>query len=123
KNIAQYSGDPHRIYVAGHSSGANIAARLALDPANRIRGAILLSGAYKEAVKNIHAHAPPFLIAYCQWDGFGLPLEAREFADALKKRFVGVQVFYLPGENHVSEIASISGADDPAARAILSFIR
>ena len=132
KNIEQYGGDPERIYIAGHSSGASLAALLALDPDyfgkfsvpwNAVRGVIALSGAYKDAVQHVHTKAPPFLIGYCQWDDFGLPLEARELAAALKKKFANVQAVYVPGENHISEIASLSGTGDPTARAILSFIK
>jgi len=53
--IARYKGDPAKIFVMGHSSGAHIAALLALDPAHLreaggqrdwLRGMIGLAGAY-----------------------------------------------------------------------------
>ena len=34
QNITQYGGDPDNIYISGHSSGAYLAALLALDPAH-----------------------------------------------------------------------------------------
>jgi acetyl esterase/lipase len=32
EHIAEYGGDPHKFFIAGHSAGAQIAARVALDP-------------------------------------------------------------------------------------------
>ena len=71
----------------------------------------------------VHSSAPPFLIAYCQWDYWGLPKQARDFEAALKKTFDSVQVLYLPSETHISEIVSAAMDDTPLARAILSFVR
>jgi acetyl esterase/lipase len=55
RHIAEYGGDPGRIFVAGHSAGAHIAALLALDPTYLqaqamspmdLRGMIGLAGPY-----------------------------------------------------------------------------
>lgn len=55
RNISQYGGDPGRVFVMGHSSGAHMALLLALDPryleaagasTDDLRGAIGLSGPY-----------------------------------------------------------------------------
>jgi len=146
RNIAQYGGDASRIYVAGHSSGGHLASLLALDPkylakydilGNAIHGVVSISGAYRvgsldafqaadddpSPIDHVRAHAPPFLILYCQWDYFGLPKEARDFADALKGRFVDARLVYLPGESHISEILSVLKDDDAGARAILNFVK
>jgi acetyl esterase/lipase len=71
----------------------------------------------------VHAKAPPFLVSYCQWDYLALPLQAREFALALKKSFDPVQLLYVPGRGHISEIIHIVKDDDVIAQAILKLIQ
>jgi acetyl esterase/lipase len=132
RNIGQRGGDVSHIYLSGHSAGAHLAALLALDekylkkfdlPRSAIRSVIVMSGVYEvdkldtflaagdkhDASPLAHAHvgSPPFLISYCQWDYFGLPKQARDFATALKKNFVPAQLLYVPGENHISEVISL----------------
>jgi acetyl esterase/lipase len=146
KNIAQYGGDVSRMYLAGHSSGGHLAALLALDgkhlgkrgvPAAAIHGVATMSGVYdvgtlKEfqnadddpsPIHHVHTQAPPFLITYCQWDYFGLPKQARDFAAALQKKFVATRLIYVPGENHISEMLDTLKDDDVTARALIDFIR
>lgn len=146
KNAAKFGGDPERIYLAGHSAGGHLAALLALDdsylakhevPIRAIRGVATLSGVYdvgeikefKSAgpaaspMTHVHPSAPPFLVTYCQWDYYGLPLQAREFAAALKKAFDTVNLDYIPGEGHISEVIHIVKDDDPLAQAILQLIQ
>ena len=147
-NAAQIGGDASRIYVSGHSAGGHLASLLALDArylgkygisSSSIRGVISMSGVYDvtdtpaflfdgdkrqaSPLEFVHSSAPPFLVAYCQWDYWGLPKQARDFEAALKKTFDSVQVLYLPGETHISEIVSAAMDDTPLARAILSFVR
>lgn len=54
RNAAKYGGDPKRLFLSGHSAGAQLAARVALDPEplkslgssrNIVSGVIALSGA------------------------------------------------------------------------------
>ncbi len=54
-HLAEFAGDPDRLYLMGHSAGAHIAAMLTLDerylaaegvPRNAIRGTIALAGPY-----------------------------------------------------------------------------
>jgi acetyl esterase/lipase len=127
KNVGQYGGDVKRISLVGHSAGGHLAALLALDweyltkhdvPLGAIRSVAALSGVYEvngvpgfvsekgapdpSPSHVIHSQAPPFLITYCQWDYFGLPKQAREFAAALKKSFVASQLVYIPRQNHLT---------------------
>lgn len=145
--IEKYGGDPTRIFIAGHSAGGQLAALLALDPRylaghglkpDSIRGVIGVSGAYdfnkfplfgpeerssEPPPEHAHAAAPPFLITYAQWDYPFLAREARALDAALRRHFTPSTLKFLPGENHISEIASIWKDDDALARAIIGFIR
>lgn len=145
RNIAQYGGDTARIYVAGHSAGGHLAALLALDPkylakyniVGAIDGVVSMSGVYNvgtldgfraadddpSPIDHVHAHAPPFLVTYCQWDYWGLPKQARDFVEALRGSFVETRLVYVQGESHISEILSTLKDDDPSARAILNFVK
>jgi acetyl esterase/lipase len=147
KNIAQYGGDTSRIYIAGHSAGGHLVALLGLDPAylakydiplTAIKGVAALSGVYDVSkiqgfmnvtgdnpspMTHVHGQTPPFLVSYCQWDYLALPLQAREFAAALKKSFDAVELLYVPGQGHISEIIHIVNDDDVIAQAILKLIQ
>jgi len=147
RNISKYGGDTTRIYATGHSAGGHLAALLALDPQylkkmpdipeGAIRGVASLSGVYNvgtlkefqaadddpSPIHHIHPHAPPFLITYCQWDYLDLPKQALDFAEELKRKFVGVKIEYIPGENHISEIIDTLKDADPTAHALLDFIK
>jgi len=151
RNISEHGGDPSRIYLSGHSAGAHLAALLGLDEKylkkydldrTAIRSVIAMSGVYdvdkldtflvaggdannrRDASPNAHAHsgAPPFLVTYCQWDYFGLPKQARDFALTLKKNFVAAQLLYVPGENHISEVISLVEDHGLLVDAILSTV-
>ena len=146
KNIAKYGGDVNRVYIAGHSAGGHLVALLALDesylkkyeiPTSAIRGVAALSGVYDVAaikefaaaapsaspMKYVHPKAPPFLVTYCQWDYFALPLQAREFTASLQKSFDSVELVYVPGQGHISEMIHIVTDDDVLAQAILKLVQ
>ncbi len=148
KNIARYGGDPNRIYISGHSAGGHLVSLLALDgkylkkydiPLTAIKGVASISGVYdvgnmrefKNAagddspspMAHVHGKTPPFLISYCQWDYPSLPFQAREFAAALKKSFDPVELLYVPGQSHISEIIHVVHDDDIIAQAILKLIQ
>ena len=46
KNAASFGGDPERVYLAGHSSGAHLASCVLLGH-GAIKGALLISGMYE----------------------------------------------------------------------------
>ncbi|HLJ46217.1 MAG TPA: alpha/beta fold hydrolase [Bryobacteraceae bacterium] len=138
-HVAEYGGDPKKIYLAGHSAGGHLAAYAGLNPKfwPNLKGVLPLSGVYdvraipgfKEdgekasPMTHIRAGAPPFLVEYCQNDYPTLTVQARDFAAALKSAGDSVEVVYVPGENHISEIVNVYKDDDPIALAVLHFIQ
>ncbi len=139
RHIDQYSGDPTRIFVAGHSTGGQLAALLALNPRylaghglkpDSIRGAIGVSGVYGapnnrtgSALEYADHAAPPFLITYAQWDYPFLARQAHALDAALRHHFTPSTLTFLAGENHISEIVNVWRDDDALARAIIGFVR
>lgn len=147
QNIERYGGDPRRIYVAGHSSGGHLASLLALDEkylekyqlsSRLIRGVVSISGVYdvgpmllflakgnKEdasPLAHVRPGAPPFLLAFCQWDYAGLPGQAQEFAKALRQASVPADVIYIPGDGHLTELRHVARGEGPLTHAILNFV-
>ncbi|MDB6034405.1 MAG: nlhH 1 [Verrucomicrobiales bacterium] len=153
QHIAAVGGDTNRIYVGGHSAGGHMAALLALDahllaahklsPKN-IHGVISLSGVFdldigesqaavfgrdpsfrKNAspINHITSSAPPFLVAYCQWDYVPLGAQALRFSKALQEVGVPVKLHFTPHENHISEVIALTHDDDPTAKALLHFLQ
>ena len=148
KNIAQYGGDPKRIYIAGHSAGGHLVSELALDPrwlakygltSSSIQGVASLSGVYDVTVSDVFGpdaqsrrqyspieyvtpKAPKFVITYCQNDYPGLPGQAKQFDTALRKHFIESTLVYIPNQSHISEIVNAWKDDDLTALAVLRLI-
>jgi len=153
RHVADFGGDTNRIYVAGHSAGGHLAALLTLDDhylaafqlsPRLIHGVLALSGVYnltrgesqdsvfgtdpkfrREASPLFHvkAGAPPFLVTYCQWDYFSLPAQAREFHRALQHAGIKTELAFIPQENHISEMVTISREDSQLAAVALKFMK
>ena len=71
----------------------------------------------------VQAGAPPFLIAYCERDYPTLPAQARRFHQALRDAGAPAELLFIPGQGHISEIVHLASEDDPAAEAILRFMK
>lgn len=157
----KFGYDSSKIFLAGHSAGAHLAALVALDPtylsAHRtnpqsLAGVIAISGIYdlhlkpdlaeehKRSVQQIfgnrpdilkaaspiahvRVNAPPFLILTASSDFPGFLVEAKKFADALRR--VGhqnVDQFVIPDRDH-SSIVQLIGRYNEVRSLLLEFLK
>ena len=73
--------------------------------------------------QHVRAALPRFLVTYCQWDYPALPQQAEAFYAALRAAGAPARLVYVPGENHISEITSVTKPGDPTARALLELLK
>lgn len=136
----EIGGDPRRIFVAGHSAGAHLAAMLAYDrsrleraglPATVVRGFIGLSGPYAldpntdtyraifgapytladwQPVQLAQAGAPPALLLHGESDQVVSVGHARRMAAALEKLGVPVTLRTYPERGHRDTVAAFAKA-------------
>lgn len=138
-HAGRYGGDPGRIFLAGHSAGAQIAALLGADARylqvhglrpRDLAGVIGLAGPYDfaitgqyvpifgdpaqwphaQAVNAVDGDEPPFLLVHGGADSVVEARDSRQMARRLQRHGVPAGVLELPGAGHV---APLQGLYDP----------
>jgi len=150
-NIRQLGGDPRRIVIGGHSSGAQIAAQVALDrryldfhykAPGILRGVVALSGIYAippgfeyafgtqpdywrqaSPLYFVREGAPPFLVVVGSADAPSILRQHQAFTEALAISHVAMETEVYQGEDHSSIIALASLRDSPLQERIRAFVR
>ena len=137
-HVAQYGGDPDRVFVAGHSAGAYIAVMLAADPEwlraagadpASVRGAIGISGPYNflplkdanlvaifggadrpetQPIAHIDGKRPPMLLVTGAADTTVRPRNTADLAARLKAFDSPVEVRTYAGVGHVGIMLSLA---------------
>jgi acetyl esterase/lipase len=136
-NIANYGGDPNRLFLAGHSAGAYNAVMLALDPSFRqefgvtmpILAVAALSGPYDfypfeyfevqeafgqapnpqgtQPINLITAEAPPMYLATGTTDPIVRVQNTEHFAERLRAQGVWVTTQYYEGFGHMEPVIAM----------------
>ncbi|MDA1101898.1 MAG: alpha/beta hydrolase [Proteobacteria bacterium] len=149
-NVAEWGGDPSRIFISGNSAGAHLGAMmLAHDwqaeglPADLIKGAALLTGVYDPApVLGISVNAeirltPDMLATVSPMANLprrNLPLllpvgggetaewikQTRAYADLCQANGIGAEYLEVPGADHFDMTAAMGDPDGPVLPAILA---
>lgn len=137
--IAQFGGDPERLFVMGHSSGAHIALLLALDRQylgadsgdTGLAGAIGLAGPYdflpleaddlkdmfgpparypdSQPIRFARGDAPPLLLAHGRADEVVSPDNSKSLASAVRDAGGVVESRFYQGVNHTRIVGALSG--------------
>ncbi len=139
RHAADYGGDPARVYVAGHSAGAHIAALVGADPRylavygltpRDLAGVIGLSGPYDfeiagyedvfgpeaqwlqtQPVNAIDGDEPRFLLIHGADDETVEPQDSQILADRLRAAGVEATVLWLPGAGHLAPLVAMRQPD------------
>lgn len=144
EHASEYGGDPQRLYVAGHSAGAQIAALIGTDARylaahglkpQDLAGVIGLSGPYDfvieggyeevfgppaqwpdaQAVNFVNGDEPAFLLVHGTGDKVVEAKDSQELADKLGKAGNPAEVVWLPGAGHLASLTAIyDPGRDPA---------
>ncbi len=136
RNAAQYGGDPRRVFIAGHSAGAQIAALLGTDKRylekagvreGEIAGVIGLSGPYDfvingqyekvfgppsqyplaQAINFVDGDEPPFLLIHGQADRVVEARDSVQLDEKLKARGGQSRLLLLPDAGHFTPVAAL----------------
>jgi arylformamidase len=148
-NAASFGGDPTRIHVIGHSSGAHLTSVLLTTdwerygaPADVLKSGTCVSGMYElrpvllsarsayvklsadeedefSAIRHLDRLRCPVTIAYGSKESPEFQRQGRTFAAALRARDLPSQELVLPGLNHFEGIRSMIEPQSPLARAVL----
>lgn len=139
KHASEYGGDPSRLFVAGHSAGAQIAALLGTDPRyldrhglqpSALAGVIGLSGPYDfditgqyrkvfgapsqwpqaQAINYVDGREPPFLLIHGADDRVVEARDSVQIAEKLEAKGVAATLLILPDAGHS---APLLGLYDP----------
>ena len=135
-DAAAWGGDPNRLFIAGHSAGAQIAALLATDPRYlhahgmepaQLAGVIGLSGPYDfdvtgdlvavfgapstwpraQAVNFVDGNEPPFLLLHGTGDRVVEYVDSVELAERLRRNGISATLKLLPNAGHITPLAGL----------------
>lgn len=151
-HAADYGGDPQRVFVAGHSAGAQIAALIGTDARylaphgmtpRDLAGVIGLSGPYDfeidgyenvfgpatqwplaQPVNFVDGDEPPFLLVHGTGDVVVEAKDSQELADTLRSAGGVAELVWLPGAGHLAPLYAlrVPGRYPVMMRAISVFV-
>jgi arylformamidase len=149
-NIAEWGGDPDRIFISGNSAGAHLGAMmLARDwqadglPADLIKGAALLTGIYDPSpvlgisvnevigltadmidavspLRNLPRRDLPLLVPVGGGETEEWIKQTRTYVDSCLANGIGAEYMEVPGADHFDMTAAMGDEHGPVLPAILA---
>jgi arylformamidase len=152
QNSARFGGDPRRLYIVGHSSGAHLAAMILSTcwsdygfPSDLIKGGVLISGIYDlgplrqtSRVSYVHIDdrverdlspihqlsnlSAPLLIAVGTAESPEFRRQAQSYADAATKAGKKIQTIVGEGYNHFEILETLANPYGVLGRNLLNLL-
>jgi acetyl esterase/lipase len=149
-HVAEYGGDPKKIFLWGHSSGAAHTAGYLANATNThkkpgVAGAILTSGFYelgdtvsvwkayygedvskykeRSSLTGLVKSSTPLLVTDAELDPDTFKPESDKLAEARAKAGKPVQRVKLAGHSHLSELYAVNTGDATLSGPVLEFVR
>lgn len=150
RNAESFGGDPDRVYLTGHSSGAHLGGCVVTTdwmasglPANILKGALLVSGMYDlapvrlskrssyvkftdevehqlSAIRHLDRLSTPLLLAYGTCETPEFQRQTRDFYAAVKAAGKPVELLVVEGYNHFEIIETLANPYGLLGRAALA---
>ena len=142
-NAARFDGDPARVYLVGHSSGAHMAAVILMteDLADRFRGALLVSGIYDLAAprgsarsayvaftdemervlspaRHVSCVRAPLVLAHGDCESPEFVRQTRDFHAGLAAAGKPARLLAAAGRNHFEVLESLAAPEGLLGRAL-----
>ena len=144
-NVSLYGGDSGQVVVIGHSSGAHLAAMMAVTAASALKGVVLVSGlydlepvrlSYRNEVLKLDAtragalsplrHLPtkgcPAVVATAETDTVEFVRQGAEFANAWANRVAPATRLHVMGQDHFTLIETLADPASPLGEAALALL-
>jgi arylformamidase len=152
RNAASFGGDPDRVYICGHSSGAHLASCVLITdwvrrglPANAVKGALLMSGMYElypamlssrgkyvqitaeeqaaaSAMRNLDRIACPVAVAWAVSDSPEFRRQSMVFAEALQGMGRLASRTEVFAANHFAEPRQLANPDSTLSRVLFNLM-
>ncbi|MCZ7581936.1 MAG: dienelactone hydrolase family protein [Deltaproteobacteria bacterium] len=112
---AKYDVDDSRTAIAGYSSGAGMAFRMAVRHPDRFRACVAIGGGRIHGERNIPTSVSFFLLAGERDRGFG-PKKAERLAETLRASGVTAEAMTVRGADHITLYSKVAPAAEFLAR-------